>query len=96
MSRRSNPKTQKIKARLAPSSPSGALSLAVVQPSESASIQRELLAASLLEALTSARQVDGVFSDYGCVNQNILESVSVVIASADGTAFRRRDRGALR
>ncbi len=86
MSRRSNPKTQKNKARLAPSSPSGALSLAVVQPSESASIQRELLAASLLEALTSARQVDGVFSDYGCVNQDILESASVAPSSLQPTA----------
>ena len=81
MSRRSNPTKQKNKATLAPSSPSGASSLAAVQPSESTSIQRELLAASLLEALTSAREVDGVFSDYGDVNKEILESASVAPSS---------------
>jgi hypothetical protein len=86
MSRRSNPTKQKNKARLAPSSPSGASSLAVVQPSESTSIQRELLAASLLDALTSAREVDGVFSDYGDVNKEILESASVAPSSLQPTA----------
>ena len=85
MSRRSNPTKQKNKAKLAPSSPSGAHSLAVVQPSESASAQRELLAASLLEALTSAREVDGVFSDYGYVNKEILESASVNPSSLQPT-----------
>jgi hypothetical protein len=85
MSRRSNPTKQKNKAKLAPSSPSGAHSLAVVQPSESASAQRELLAASLLEALTSAREVDGVFSDYGYVNKEILESASVTPSSLQPT-----------
>ena len=85
MSRRSNPTKQKNKAKLAPSSPSGARSLAVVQPSESASAQRELLAASLLEALTSAREVDGVFSDYGYVNKEILESASVTPSSLQPT-----------
>ena len=85
MSRRSNPTKQKNKAKLAPSSPSGARSLAVVQPSEPASAQRELLAASLLEALTSAREVDGVFSDYGYVNKEILESASVTPSSLQPT-----------
>ncbi len=81
MSRRSNSTKQKNKANQAPSSPSGPRSLAVVQPLESASIQKEMLAASLLEALTSAREVDGVFSDYSYVNKEILESVSVAPSS---------------
>jgi hypothetical protein len=86
MSRRSNPTKQKNKAGLAPSSQSGAHSLAAVQPSESASVQREQLAASLLEAFTSAREVDGAFSDYGYVNKEILESASVTPSSPQPTA----------
>ena len=81
MSRRSNPTNPKNKARLAPSSRGGSLSLAVIQPSESASIPRELPG-----ALTSAREVDGVFSDYGDVNKEILESASVAPSSLQPTA----------
>lgn len=81
MSRRSNPTNPKNKARLTPSSSGGALSLAVVQPLESASIPRELPG-----ALTAAREVDGVFSDYGYVNKEILESASVAPSSLQPTA----------
>ena len=90
MSRRSNPTKQKNKAGLAPSSQSGAHSLAAVQPSESASVQREQLAASLLEAFTSAREVDGAFSDYGYVNKEILESASVTPSSPQPTSESAR------
>jgi hypothetical protein len=38
-----------------------------------------------LEALTSAREVDGVFSDYGYVNKEILESASVTPSSLQPT-----------
>ena len=86
MSRRSNSTKQKNKANAAPSSPSGARCPAVVQPSKSASIQKEMLAASLLEALTSAREVDGVFSDYGYVNKEILESALEAPSSPPPTA----------
>ncbi len=86
MSRRSNSTKQKNKANVAASSPSGAHCPAVVQPSESASMQKEMLAASMLEALTSAREVDGVFSDYGYVNKEILESALATTSSPPPTA----------
>lgn len=86
MSRRSNSTKQKNKASVAPSSPSGARCPAIVQPSKSANIQKEMLASSLLEALTSAREVDGVFSDYGYVNKEILETALAAPSSPPPTA----------
>ena len=94
MSRRSNSTKQKNKASLAASSPSGARCPAVDQPTKSVSIQKEMLAASLLEALTSAHEVDGVFSDYSYVNKEILESASVAsssIQSASQLALNEMD-----
>lgn len=86
MSRRSNSTKLKKNAGGAASSSSGARSLAEVQSSESASTQRESLAASLLDAFTAAGEVDGVFSDYGGVNKEILESVSSTFSSPEPSA----------
>ncbi|MFO0999310.1 MAG: hypothetical protein U0936_03160 [Planctomycetaceae bacterium] len=75
MSRRSNSSKQKSKAKSAPSS-NGSSGFVVASPAESVSTQNEMLAASLLEAIKSVHDVDGVFSDYCVVNDKVLESVS--------------------
>jgi hypothetical protein len=49
-------------------------------------MQKEMLAASMLEAITSAREVNGVFSDYGHVNKEILESALATTSSPPPTA----------
>ncbi len=80
MSRRSNPSKQKSKAKSAPSS-GGAPRVSVAKTAEAIDAQNEMLAASLLEAINSVREVDGVFSDYCSVNSAILESASATRSS---------------
>lgn len=80
MSRRSNSTKQKSKAKSVPSSngsPRVSLAKTIVPTSD----QKEMLAASLLEAINSVREVDGVFSDYNSVNSAILESASATRSS---------------
>lgn len=87
MSRRSNSTKQKSKAKSAPTSNESSCP-AVGEPSECIQSQNEMLAASLLEAINSVREVDGVFSDYCSVNSAILESVSTARSSLnDSTAM---------
>jgi hypothetical protein len=85
MSRRSNSSKQKSKAKSVPSS-NGLTDLAVAKPTASNNAQNEMLAASLLEAINSVREVDGVFSDYCSVNSAILESASATRSSWNGSA----------
>lgn len=75
MSRRSNSSKQKSKAKSAPAS-NGSPGLVIAKPTESISSQNEMLAASLLEAIKSVHEVDGMFSDYCSVNSAIMESSS--------------------
>jgi tape measure domain-containing protein len=85
MSRRSNSSKQKSKAKSAPSS-NGSSGLAVANTAQSISAHNEMLAASLLEAIKSVHEVDGVFSDYCSVNSAMLESVSATRSSLNDSA----------
>ena len=84
MSRRSNSTKQKSKAKSAPSS-SGAPRVSLAKSADHISAQKEFLAASLLEAINSVREVDGVFSDYNSVNSAILESALATSSSLSGS-----------
>lgn len=87
MSRRSNSTKQKNKAKSDPSMSSDVPSLAGNQPSSSSSVRNELLAASLLDAITATREMDGDFSDYGYVNQELLESALATQPSLQPSGF---------
>ena len=80
MSRRSNSSKQKSKAKSAPSS-NGSPRVSLAKTAVPTSDQKQMLAASLLEAINSVREVDGVFSDYNSVNSAILESASATRSS---------------
>ena len=84
MSRRSNSTKQKSKAKSAPSS-SGAPRVSLAKSADHISAQKEFLAASLLEAINSVREVDGVFSDYNSVNSAILESALATSSTLSGS-----------
>ena len=86
MSRRSNSTKQKNKAKSVPSS-SGSLRVSGARSAEPIGAQKEMLAASLLEAINSVREVDGVFSDYNSMNSAILESASATRSSLSGSVL---------
>jgi hypothetical protein len=95
MSRRSNSTKQKNKAKFGRLfSERSTLSQRLISPQSPSAFRRKCWPHRCWKRITSAREVDGVFSDYSSVNKEILESASVAsssIQSASQLALNEMD-----